>query len=698
VADTAIRTVVKLDASGNMGGQPTPEAESVRWFIQRQLEEMKRFRTHTQITTRLDNCLRLREGQYSADQHAAILKFGGSDVFARLTTNKIRGGAALLRSIFIQGERPWEIRPTPVPTLPDDVSQDIDAVVQSEVQTLTQQAQEQGTPPPSAAQIKRRKDQLMKSALSVARKEADADAKVATRYIDDILVEGGFYPALNDFILDFCTMPYACMKGPQAIMTTTVDYVNGKPQRVRKPILRYMRVDPYDIMWSPGSTCMENADLIERIRMSRADLTALIGLPGYDDNAIRSVIRQYGMTGHRYQQFFEPVRNKVQNTEDIFYNTLIDVLAYTGKVSGAQLIEWDIPVPEGDVLDQDMEYSLQAWVCGEFVLKVQVDPDPSNRPCYYAAAYEPCPGSIAGTALPELINDIQEPYNASLRALVNNIAVASGPQVGVNTTRWDPPADGQVRIQPWMIWRFESDPTATAGEKPIEFYQPSLLAGELINTLQFFQGMADEISGIPRYLTGSDKLGGAGRTSSGLSMLMNNATRTATSVAGGIDQNVIEPLLRKTYDLVLLTTGTEILRGDEEIAPRGATYAETRENDRMRMIEAMQATANPYDMAILGTEGRAKMLRVTFDSLMKGEGIVPSEEDMQARAAAEQQQARLAGGQPSPDGQPPQGGQPPQPGAPQQEKDPRNEAASATDNNMRARSPKAIQRATGAAA
>jgi hypothetical protein len=696
MADTMIPTVEKFDASSDRGGEVTRPAQNLQWYITQQLKEMKRFRTHIQIVQRLDNCLRIREGMYPTDQLAAIQEFGGADVYARLTTNKIRGGAASLRSIFIQGERPWEIKPTPVPTLPDDVSADIEQVLQAEMATFSQQP---GAQPPPPAAIERRRSQLLKAAGVVARKEAREDAEIATRYIDDILVEGGFYQALNDFILDFCTMPYAVLRGPTAMMVTTVAYENGVPTRVRKPMLKFTRVDPYDMMWSPGSTCMEDADLVERIRMSRADLNALIGLPGYDDDAVRSAIREYGESGHRYEEFFEPVRDRIQNRESLFYNTLIDVLAFTGRVSGRDLKEWDIPVAKGDKFDMDMDYSLQAWVCGKYVLKVQVDPDPSNRPSYYSAAFEPCPGSIPGTALPELINDIQEPYNATLRAAVNNVALASGPQVGINSSRWQAPATGKVQITPWKIWRFESDPTATAGEKPIEFFQPQSNLQELMAFMQFLQNMADEISGIPRYLTGSDKLGGAGRTSSGLSMLMSNATRTMTSVAGGIDQNVLEPALKKTYNLVLLTTGTTILRGDETIAPRGATYAETRETDRMRMLEFLQTTANPIDMQILGVEGRAKVLRYTADNLMKGEGVVPSEEDIRARMMGAQ-----PGAQPGQPGQP--GAQPGQPGAqpspaggdqpaPQQDKDPRNAAAAETDNAQRTRSPQAIQRATG---
>jgi len=675
---------------------------SLRWYIQNQLEEMSRFRTHIRVVDRLNTCLRLREGQYDTAQMQAISDFGGSSVFARLATNKIRGAAAMLRAIFVQGDRPWEIRPTPVPSLPENIGADIETVVADEAKTLASAGQ-----PVTGDMLKHRMDQLNSAAMEIARKQAKADALEATRYIDDILTEGEFYTELDNFVLDFCTYPFAVLAGPTAVMETGIDYVNGVPTRVRKAKLKYRRVDPYYIMWSPGSSSMQHADIIERMPMSRAQLTGLIGLDGYDENAIRSIIRDYGK-GYSYREFYEQVHEDAVGQNSQFYNTLIDVIAFTGKMSGEDLQTFGIrTTDEDEIINKDLDYQVQAWMCGEYIIKAQVDPDPSNRPSYYSASYEPVPGSIVGTALLELIADVLEVYNAVLRSLVNNVAFASGPMVGVNTSRWQPPADGRVRIEPWMIWRYDTDPTAPSGEKPVEFFQPQLNAQELMGILSYLQNMADEISGIPRYLTGSDKVGGAGRTSSGLSMLMGNATRTMTSVAGGIDRYVIEPLIKKTYDLVLLTTGTDILRGDEEIAPRGATYAEQREQDRMRMIEFLNSTMNPVDMEILGLPGRATILRKVSEGFMGDEEVVPSEQSMQQKAMQQQmqQQAMMAqGGDPNadPNAELPQGnsqtqgngGTPPKP----TDKAQSQKQGSATDNAFRARTPGQVAKQTRRAA
>jgi hypothetical protein len=517
--------------------------------------------------------------------------------------------------------------------------------------------------------MKTRIEELVAAANDVAVAKATDQASVATRYIDDILTEGGFYEALNSCLLDFCTLPLAVLCGPTAVMRTQVRYENGKPVKKYGPVLRYRRVDPYDVMWTPGAPSIDVADVIERIRMQRSDLQKLIGLDGYDEDAVRSCLREYGTNGFYEPSFHDQTRDDIQNRESMLHQRgNIDVLAYSGAIPGRLLIEYGIAQTVDGPVDEDFDYLAQIWMCNRYVLKAQIDPDPRERHSYYSAAYEPVPGSVVGTALPELIADIQATYNATLRALINNLGMASGPQVSVNLDRI-PPGTDIANLQPWKIWPFLSDPMANTADKPIDFFQPNIMATELMGVLSFLQGLADEVSAIPRYMTGSDKVGGAGRTASGLSMLMSNATRTMTSVAASIDGNILTPAIQKTYDLVMLTTGTEVLRGDESIVPRGATFAEKRETDRMRMLEFLQITANPIDMNIIGDNGRAEMLREVSETFINGKKVVPSEQQLaakqrqqQAAMAAQQAQAALQGAQNPQEQAPAPGGAPSAPG------------------------------------
>jgi hypothetical protein len=383
-----------------------------------------------------------------------------------------------------------------------------------------------------------------------------------------------------------------------------VQYVNGMPQRVRRPILTWKRVDPSDVWWTPGSGRIEDAAIVERSRLTRGDLNALIGLPGYDEDAVRSVLREYGDRGYSESEVgvgqSEIARS--QNRDELLNEgKTIDVLCWTGAVYGRDLDEMGYEVD-----DLDLDYMVQAWVCSRYLLKVHLDPDPRMRLPYYIAAYEPNPGSLAGTALPELFDDCQQVCNAAARALVNNMGMASGPQVAVNVDRLVNPSDAQQHV-PVEAVGADRGPHhhGSQARPPVEFFQPNSNSQDLMAVYTFMSNIADEISAMPKYLTGNQQIAGAGRTASGLSLLMGNASRVMKSVAANIDNNIIAPAIQKCYDMVLLTSDTDVIKGDEKIVVRGATTAEARETDRMRLLEFLQMTANPIDAQIIGVPGRA---------------------------------------------------------------------------------------------
>jgi hypothetical protein len=134
-----------------------------------------------------------------------------------------------------------------------------------------------------------------------------------------------------------------------------------------------------------------------------------------------------------------------------------------------------------------------------------------------------------GNGLPDILSDIQDVCNAALRSLVNNLSIASGPQVVVNTERLAPDEDGED-MYPWKRWRVTSDPMSNNTQVPISFFQPVSNANELLAVYQKFSDIADELSAIPKYLSGN-ATGGAGRTASGLAMLMGNASKILQTVA-----------------------------------------------------------------------------------------------------------------------------------------------------------------------
>lgn len=630
----------------------TPEALSnLAGYIRTQFEMMRNHRNNTTAgwSNRLIAALRSFNGQYDPTKLQEISKFGGSEIYYRLIASKCRGASSLLRDVYLQADRPWGLDPGPDPAIPPNVMNSIEQLIRAELGTMAQAGQQ-----PDPMQVRDRLQGLLEAARQAAKKKAAQQAKVAEDKIDEFLVEGNFYKALAEFIVDLPIFPFACLKGPVVRVVPSVDWSSGSAISTPKPRLFWERISPFDIWWTPGVSDIENASVIERQRLSRADLNDLLDLPGYDQNEIRAVLDEYGRGGlSENWDYTDAERADMENRENPLYNRsgMIACLEFNGNVQGRMLLEQGMN-PKF-IQDPLRDYMVQAWLVGSHVIKVQMSPSPRKRHPYYITSFEKVPGTPLGNGLSDLIADLQEASNSVLRAAVNNLSIASGPQVMINDERLAPGEDGES-LYPWKRWHYVSDPMGANAQVPISFFQPNSNLNELLVALEKFNAMADDASAIPRYLSGQSA-GGAGRTSSGLAMLMANASKVLQTVAANIDRDIFDPCLTSLYDMIMLTDRSGMLSGEEKVRVMGVTVAIQRETQRARQLEFLQITANPVDMAIIGPEGRAQVLETVADGLgMPGAKIVPTEDELKARQAAMAAAQAGAAGQP---GQQPPGDQ-----------------------------------------
>ena len=240
------------------------------------------------------------------------------------------------------------------------------------------------------------------------------------------------------------------------------------------------------------------------------------------------------------------------------------------------------------------------------------------------------------------MSDLQESANAVLRAIVNNASISSGPQVVVNDDRILP-TENSEELFPWKRWHARNDPVGSNTKAPIEFFQPNDNSQSLMNVFKMFVELSDDVSSIPRFIS-SQNPGNAGRTASGLSMLIQNANKMLQTVAANVDRDVFEGILRQLSDLILLTDTTGILTGEEDISVQGVTVAVQRETLRQRQLEFLQHTQNPVDIQIMGTKGRGTVLRSVSQTIgLDGDQVVPSEQELEAADAQQKQQAQQGG-------------------------------------------------------
>lgn len=593
--------------------------------------------------------VRSRRGQYPPAKEAELLAQGTPLIYMMLFSTKCRAASSLLRDALVGtgSEKPWTLTPTADPDLDEESVQGLLAQVAGEVQ----QAQALGlyvTP----EQIKQRLIEARQQMDNLVREEAARRMETMEIKMEDQLQEGEFLEALDQFIDDLPTFKCAFIKGPVVRRKPALSWVQGELVVEDKLALHWERVDPFDMYPAPWAKGINDAPLIQRHRLSRRALNDMLGVQGYSDTAIRKVLEEYGRQGLHEWLGIDGAKADAEG-RDANSGDLIDALQYWGSVSGQMLREWGM-TPE-QVPDEAKEYEVEAWLIGNYVIKAVLNPDPLARRPYFKMSYETVPGTFWGNSLYDLIRDCQEMCNAAARALVGNMGMSSGPQVYVNVSRL-PLGEDITTMYPWKIWQVTSDPTGSSAD-PIRFFQPTSNAAELMGIYEKFSTMADEYSGIPRYMTGTEGTPGAGRTASGLSMMITNASKIIKQLIAGIDVRVIKPLLERLYFYNMQYGDDPDLKGDIRVVARGALSLVTKESAQVRLNEFMAATGNPIDMQIIGLEGRAEMMRRTLKTLdVNPDKVVPPasvlrERQMMAQiqqAQMMQQQAIQA--QPSPAG------------------------------------------------
>jgi hypothetical protein len=678
-----------LGQSGRVNAQPTPLVQTGRSYEnrpmvrritneeiekQQQLAAQKQFETtqnqavvsrlgsrirssfsiavmaKSTVMQRMLQCLRQRDGIYEADVQQLIKQSNGTNIYMMITDVKCRALESWLKDIMLPaGEKPYSVEPTPVPDIPPQIIEKArNAFAQDFITRAAQQAFAQGVPPGqfnprtmiNPEEFRAEAEKFKSDLLKTIKEQAKQDADNLEEYIHDELVEGKWYDALGEFIEDFATYPTAFLEGPLYRKRAVLSWVPiqgtmlSRVTVIDKIVKEYDRVDPYDAYPAPGAKTIQDGDFCIRKRYTRRDLNAMRGVEGYDENAINQVLEKY-KNGYKeyiaYDTDIADLHDRPQESMDPEGH--IDGIKFFGSVQGFELREWGMSAEQ--VPDPYREYPIIAHMVGSYVIGARLNPHPLGRRNIYSASFRHKNGSIWGKALPEVMRDVQNICNASARSICNNAAIASGPQV------WQlvdliPAEEDRTNIYPWKIWSFSSGKLKSAAQAPMGFWQPQLIVEQLLGVYKYFFDQGSEVTGIPAYIYGNEKIGGAGATASGLSMLMNAAAKGLRNAASNIDKGVISPSVEEHW-LTIMLTRPDLAKGDCRIMARASEYLVQQEQLQMRRNEFLQATNNPLDSQITGIDGRMEILRENAKSLkMDPDKIVPKREDMIANMVQQQ--------------------------------------------------------------
>jgi hypothetical protein len=476
-------------------------------------EKAKRFKENGAEARILAN-MRQIDGQYDPGKLADIKKIGGSEVFMMITDAKQKNASYWVQDILFQpGQRSWGIEPSPVPELPPEVKEQIvTAIFQSLMEGLSQAAELTGQMPNEQyiqGEIASAMPEIEKAVKEEILRTARERAKDTEQSVDDKLTEGGYYSALRKMIPN-CIAHTGFLKGPinkkRRIMKVVTDGEGRLTKQVTEEIYpTWESRHPLYIYPAPGSVDVNDGYLIDRVKLTPLALQDLLGVDGYDSEEIMAVLDE-AESGKLFEWL--PVDQDIadineENSMISYDSDKIDCLEFWGTVRGSYLADWGLAVE-----NESFFYNIKAYLIGSHVIGIQFNDDPMGRKPFYKDSFENKDGSFWGKGLPEVIADCQGVCNAVSRAIVNNAAMASGPQVERNIDRIPPHAREDTALIPWKVWDTTSDMMSNG--KAIEFFQPPMVVEKLLQVYNAYSKIADEHSGVPGFAHGDTQVGGAG--------------------------------------------------------------------------------------------------------------------------------------------------------------------------------------------
>ena len=620
----------------NAALQASPMIQGLAAHVRHRWEVM---RDHKRVTVedRLSKCIRARNMEYEPEKLAEIREQGGSEIFMGIVSTKCRTATAWLRDTLLGtgADKPWSLSPTPIPEVPPDVTQAMQQIMQANLQEYYAA----GNPPVSPDELRQLAGGMKDTAMRAMKHEAEKRVDRMEQKMEDQLTEGGYTKALFEFTNDIATFPFAVMKGPTPRKRKALKYIEGGLGAVDVLRDEWERVDPYKFYWSPWGDDIQNMPVMELHHLTREDVEAMLGVDGYDESAVRSLLADFGAGGFEWLEHYDSEMEDVTDKDyDDAHDDVIAALQLWDSIPGDLLIEWGMD--ESEIEDPQKSYPCEVWMVDNIVIKAVLNYDPLGRKPYYITSFEKVPGRVDGNGVADLCMDAQNMCNAAARALANNMGISSGPQVGVNVSRL-PSGEDITQMYPWKIWQFKQSEYGDASP-PMSFFQPNSNAQELMAVFKQFMELADEVSGIPRYMTGQH-VPGAGRTSSGLSMLMSNAGKSIKQVIGNVDYDVITPMLERQYQRNLRYSDDPDLIGDVQILARGAMSLVVKEAEAVRKNEFLRLVLeSPVAQQIVGPAGTAELMRDLASNLNTNvDRLVPSREEIQKQQAIAAQQQQM---------------------------------------------------------
>ena len=352
------------------------------------------------------------------------------------------------------------------------------------------------------------------------------------------------------------------------------------PLEVRVPRIEF--VSCWDFYPDPAATSIEECEyVVHRHKMNKSQLRQLRNMPYFDEDAIRACLTE----GPNYieKDFEYQLKDDARNDE---YQTNFEVIEYWGIMDAEYAREVGIELSD-DIDDLD-EVQINAWVCGNQLLRAVINPFTPYRIPYHAFPYERNPYNFFGIGVAENMDDSQQIMNGHARMAVDNLAMAGSLVFDVDESAL---VGGQsMEIYPGKIFRRQAGMPGQA----IHGLKFPNTAPENMMMFDKFRQLADEQTGIPSYSHGQTGVQSMTRTASGMSMLLGASSLNIKTVVKNLDDFLLRPLGESFFQWNMqFFEGDLDVKGDLEVKATGTNSLMQKEVRSQRLTMFLQTAQSP---------------------------------------------------------------------------------------------------------
>ena len=575
------------------------------------------------------NSLRQYKGLYSPDVLERINPMR-SKAYIRLTRTKVKTVDSRLSDLLFpaNGDKNWDITPTQLPQFEGAKQAEIlQAVSQDQGRTVTS-------------------DEL----YVLMKEEADKQSRKMSKTIEDQLSELKYREIMRDVLHSGNLYGTGILKGPLVAISENQQYYKKvKSGSSSKWILQdYDSITPFvenvriwDVYPDMDATSIDECRyVIQRRKMDKHDLIGLSKRSDFNPDVISKYVEDYPDGDYEKKSFETQLVTLGEVVEggsaDSRNAKKYEVLEFWGYVDAEDLEEIGVEVPEK--LKGQVELAANIWVLGDEVIKASLSPMEGIKWPYFFYYYDKDETCIFGEGIPSAMSDIQELINSSARAMIDNAAMSAGPQVEANLSLLSEDEDPR-EIYPFKVWMRTGDGPDAANPALRVITLPSYTA-EFERMLELFRTYGDEVTSIPRNMW-SEGAGTAGRTASGMSMMMGSANITIKDQVKNFDDGITKPFIAAMYHWNMNFNSDEDIKGDYAVVAKGTSSLIAKEVRVQSLLQFAQITNNPTDMQSVR---RPSIIRAIADSLdLSDDNLVLSDQELQAQqeqAAKTQQEER----------------------------------------------------------